>query len=397
MKNESIILRMRDLINYMGLTEYSFSQLTSIDRSNLSKMINGQRTIGGSVINKIVLATNCNKEWLQNGIGTMFDSKNNDIIPDALCHYTNVDSLLSILSSGKLNFSNKINANDIYERKILGFRRMEFGNVLEVKKEVDNTKFISFSSTAKDSIMWDAYAKNHEGACIEFDKDSILYKNPILNNRVFNVKYDLSSINKNMPTEYLLKFKGKSWSYEKEIRFICNTEDESVDISGCINKIYLGSELKASDIQKIAKAFCDKEIDDKLEFIQYIYNYGDNKYMEASFFVKDLLGAMYEIDQKFAQKYAEGHGGGGNLKYAMLEFRSKLKKEEDFLSENKKYAINNTELLAEIENLKKEFSEIQAKYIKVLEERSDLKNQIEGLKKGQSSEQEAPSHSISKR
>lgn len=57
MKTDAIIQRIRDLIDYFGYTEYQFAKYVSIDKSNLSKLLSGQRTIGEGVINKIVLAT----------------------------------------------------------------------------------------------------------------------------------------------------------------------------------------------------------------------------------------------------------------------------------------------------------------------------------------------------
>ena len=49
-----------------------FADFIGIDRSNFSKILNGNYPCGEGIINKIVLATGVRKEWLKTGEGEMF-------------------------------------------------------------------------------------------------------------------------------------------------------------------------------------------------------------------------------------------------------------------------------------------------------------------------------------
>ena len=72
MKNEEIILRIRELIKILGVTQNDFADRISTDRSNFSKHINGKLPISESLINKIVVGLGVSKVWLKTGEGDMF-------------------------------------------------------------------------------------------------------------------------------------------------------------------------------------------------------------------------------------------------------------------------------------------------------------------------------------
>ena len=72
MKNEEIILRIRELIKILGVTQNDFADRISTDRSNFSKHINGKLPISESLINKIVVGLGVSKVWLKTGEGDIF-------------------------------------------------------------------------------------------------------------------------------------------------------------------------------------------------------------------------------------------------------------------------------------------------------------------------------------
>ena len=72
MKNEEIILRIRELIKILGVTQNDFADKISTDRSNFSKHINGKLPISESLINKIVVGLGVSKVWLKTGEGDIF-------------------------------------------------------------------------------------------------------------------------------------------------------------------------------------------------------------------------------------------------------------------------------------------------------------------------------------
>ena len=66
------ILRMREIIKDSGLSDAEFSSRLEVNPSNLSKMINGQRTIGNAIINKLVLGFGVNRNWFLTGNGEKY-------------------------------------------------------------------------------------------------------------------------------------------------------------------------------------------------------------------------------------------------------------------------------------------------------------------------------------
>ncbi len=68
-----IINRILEVKEYLKLrTDADFADFLSINRSNFSQMIQGKRSIGDSILNKISVQADINKSWLLTGEGDMF-------------------------------------------------------------------------------------------------------------------------------------------------------------------------------------------------------------------------------------------------------------------------------------------------------------------------------------
>lgn len=65
----TIINRIVRIMEYYSENITTFAKRIGVDKSNLSKMLSGQRTIKEGIVNKIVLATEFRKDWLLNGEG----------------------------------------------------------------------------------------------------------------------------------------------------------------------------------------------------------------------------------------------------------------------------------------------------------------------------------------
>lgn len=68
-EHTTIINRIKRVMEYYAENNTDFAKRIGVDKSNFSKMINGQRPIGESIINKIVLTTDFRKAWLWEGEG----------------------------------------------------------------------------------------------------------------------------------------------------------------------------------------------------------------------------------------------------------------------------------------------------------------------------------------
>lgn len=70
---KDIINRILEVKEYLKLrTDADFADYLSINRSNFSQMIQGKRSIGDSILNKISIQADINKSWLLTGEGEMF-------------------------------------------------------------------------------------------------------------------------------------------------------------------------------------------------------------------------------------------------------------------------------------------------------------------------------------
>jgi transcriptional regulator with XRE-family HTH domain len=77
MNDTEILGRIKRIIAHYGESDADFAKRIGVDKSNLSKMLSGQRTIGEGIINKIVLSTDFHKVWIETGEGDMLKSDTN--------------------------------------------------------------------------------------------------------------------------------------------------------------------------------------------------------------------------------------------------------------------------------------------------------------------------------
>lgn len=80
---EERIERVKTIMAEYGLNASQFAEKVNIDRSNLSSMLNGNRVMGEGVLNKIIVSfDNIDKNWLFEGVGSMFKTGNINIKGD---------------------------------------------------------------------------------------------------------------------------------------------------------------------------------------------------------------------------------------------------------------------------------------------------------------------------
>lgn len=75
MANEDIIIRINELIDFYQCNKTEFARKIKVEKSGLSKRLNGHVATGPGTINKIILGTGVSRSWLVDGEGEMFDNK----------------------------------------------------------------------------------------------------------------------------------------------------------------------------------------------------------------------------------------------------------------------------------------------------------------------------------
>ena len=180
--------------------------------------------------------------------------------------------------SGQLAFSFPSNFNDPFDsRWFLDYERIYRERFLEINEEWTIEKFggkeffencvhlneedllylrymfciCCFSETPYSNLMWGHYANKHTGFCLEYDLECLPKKLQLIMPIVYtSVPFDASMIldmrgidDKYAPICPLL-FKSTDWSYEKEWRIICPSENPDsipvISTSGAVSGIYFG-------------------------------------------------------------------------------------------------------------------------------------------------------------
>lgn len=70
---EDVVLRIRELIKEMGVSQNEFATRIGTDCSNFSKQINGKLAISSVLTNKIIVELGVSKEWLLEGKGLKYN------------------------------------------------------------------------------------------------------------------------------------------------------------------------------------------------------------------------------------------------------------------------------------------------------------------------------------
>lgn len=117
-----------------------------------------------------------------------------------------------------------------------------YGNLLEERNRKKGTRVFSLSETQRSSLKWSHYAATHTGICIAFDfsgwkdTDSIILRKVHYVDRPIKLPHtDFYNYAK------FATYKEKSWSYEKEWRFISKS-DKFLNIDSSVIKIiFLGA------------------------------------------------------------------------------------------------------------------------------------------------------------
>ena len=74
MNQKEVIERINRLMSDLGLSQTQFAVKCGINQSCFSNAMSGNRAFGASMVNKAVIATGVNRNWLVTGIGEPFSN-----------------------------------------------------------------------------------------------------------------------------------------------------------------------------------------------------------------------------------------------------------------------------------------------------------------------------------
>lgn len=201
-----------------------------------------------------------------------------------------IDLTAGLLGKGSKNIADSVDnvkqsLNDLIEKK-------------------DSVGVYSLSKNFTDELLWAHYADRHEGFCIEYDLDTLIYfgRNDYFN---FDVTYsdhppklsidDMLKIDDKVSfIKKLIGVKSKKWAYEKETRVVTSESGLQNYDYRAVNAIYFGLRMPTERIQEVMKRLCGRGI--KYYRIQLI---------ERSYkFTSELLEDLYPTDKKYMYSIA---------------------------------------------------------------------------------------------
>jgi hypothetical protein len=279
-----------------------------------------------------------------------------------LQHYTSADGLIGILNDMKLNFSKQERSNDIKERRLAKHEEVDKVSISERQKkeeEIAKYKWISFflkdeNREVRQPKMYDLYANFHKGGCIEFDKEKLIERNKDLNLNFRSIKYEPYFLNQKETVKEELEYKNYQWRDENEYRIIYNGDACSININGCINRIYLGCEFIDKDKINVAK-FCNilEEKDIPIEKVYEVEVNGINYLLIHS----NKNSPSVEKSEMHVERI---------IPYLSKEYRER-------------YGLDTKDSQKKINYIEEKY--YKDKYMEVLEENRELRIQIDNLGK----------------
>ena len=161
---------------------------------------------------------------------------------------------------------------------LLGKGSVEVANSVDVVKQSlkeliekkDSAGVYSLSKDCTDELLWAHYANSHEGFCIEYELDTLVYfgRNDYY---IFDVKYsdhppflninDMLKINDKVSfIQKLIGIKSKRWAYEKEVRLVTSAAGLQHYDYRAVKAIYFGLRMSEERKQKVMKRLCGRDI-----------------------------------------------------------------------------------------------------------------------------------------
>jgi len=363
--------RLKELLKDNEIKDSNFCRMLNVSQGYISGM---RMSIQPEKLKSIAINyPTWNIGWLLTGEGNKY-LEINTYIPkyneNLLQHYTKADGLIGILKDMKIKFSLQKKSNDIKERRLFFHDEIKNLKNRERKEKIKNYKWISFftkdeNRAVRNPKMFDLYADFHKGGCIEFNKEKLIKKNSVLKLNFYSVKYDDFFLNQKETIKDELEYKYYEWKNENEQRIIYNGEEQSIDITDCIERIYLGcsffeDKLKVAELCEVIE---ERNIPINLisqinvSGIGFLDEYSPNKISIGNgIHVAKLLPYLSE-------RYREKHKIEANVEFKKINYK-----------EEKHYKDQNYELLEENRELNKENKDLRITI-------DELKDKIHTLEK----------------
>ena len=157
---------------------------------------------------------------------------------------------MDILVHNRLYSTDFGNLNDPMEGVFTFSSKIESSIITKLKDEKSKMKICSFSRTYKHGLMWSFYADEHRGCCFEVEVDdcSDLWEKVLV-----DYKENFYNLSDSSTVIEILSRKSKQWNYEKEVRFLKESNTDTMYLPVKIKKIYLGMRMCDEDKKLIKK------------------------------------------------------------------------------------------------------------------------------------------------
>lgn len=179
--------------------------------------------------------------------------------------------------------------------------RKSIDDLINMKNSVG---IYSLSKSCTDELLWAHYANNHQGFCIEYDLETLIFfrRNDYSN---FDIEYSnyppKLNLNDIVKSEYSISFikkligvKSKRWAYEKEIRVITPESGLQNYDYRALKAIYFGLRMPKEQRLELMERLCGRGI-----------KYYHIKFKNSSYeFTIEPLEDSYPTDEKYMYSIA---------------------------------------------------------------------------------------------
>jgi transcriptional regulator with XRE-family HTH domain len=428
--------RLKKLIEELGYNPTSFSKALGL-KSNvqISNIVSGRLSKPSFETLELIHSffDNINFDWLITGRGDRYITINSNISKGitektndrncSLYYYTTAKTLLKILGDSpkiQIKYSDFNKANDPKERMfykhLIEYKendKTRHRSIEKAKEELSKYKFISFCKQSESDYftgyrvtlprMWSQYGTSQnkdgnynksymDGACIELDLKTILSKsehdndgnknrNGIVGLSFFDINYKPENeyynlyYKNNINIEDDIKFKYEHWKEECEFRAIYLGDDEYLDITDSIKRIYLGEDLRHENVIELCKIMAQKRYEniDPTIFTRITIGAGGLLYNEnnnGGMILDDMMEIISKISTNYYDSIISKYSMDNNIVNNF--YSKKLKKEQEEDEEVQKLNVD---------YYKDKYQKISEKYILALEENRDLRIKIDNIQK----------------
>lgn len=184
---------------------------------------------------------------------------------------------------------------------------------------VDKSGIFSLSTSPFEELLWAHYANSHNGYCVKYNLEKLVHFENKRREKIV-VRYEskppgytladfLGAKDVSLVLQKLLGIKSKSWTYESEVRLICDPSDKQEYDYRAVEAIYFGIKTVDSIKQKVMETLAGRGV-----------QYFEIKLVNNAYkLIAEPITDIFLSSPKYNYKISEVENGAINLNFLKPE------------------------------------------------------------------------------